>query len=399
VTGRLDVHPNRREELGARRASLRAKARRRRRRIAVLVLATGLLVATVVGGGLYVIGSIFGTPDFDGPGEGSVIVQVRDGASTTQIGGTLARSGVVASVKAFTEAAAEEERIRSVQPGYYQMRTRMSGETAVALLLDPVARVGRLEIRGGVQLDDTRAADGSVAPGVLTLISRATCATLDGRQRCVPVEELRAAMAGTDPADLGVPAWALAGVRAADPVRRLEGLLVPGLYDVAPGMPAVDVLRSLLDVSAARLEASGLVAGAQAVGMEPYQVLIVASLVEKEGITADMPRVARVIYNRLAAGQRLELDSTVNYPLDLQALRTTPEDRARVGPYNSYAVTGLPPTPIAAPGRDAIAAAIAPADGPWLFFVRCQPDGTSCFGESLAEHQANVAAAIENGAF
>ncbi|MGH3569726.1 MAG: endolytic transglycosylase MltG [Pseudonocardia sp.] len=380
---------NRRVELAAQRAAMR--------RHRVLVLAIALLLIATVFAVLYVAG-LLSTPDFDGPGDGAVVVEVRDGATTTQIGGVLARSGVVAGAEAFTEAALSENRIRSVQPGYYQMRLRMSGGSAVALLLDPAARVGRLEIRGGVQLDDTRAPDGTVAPGVLTLVSRATCAAVDGQQRCVSVEDLRATMADTDPTELGVPEWAVADVRAADPARRLEGLFLPGLYDVQPGTSAAEVLSRVVEASAARLEASGLVAGAQAVGLEPYQVLIISSLVEKEGITPDMPNVARVIYNRLADEQRLELDSTVNYPLDIQSLRTTREARARVGPYNSYAVTGLPPTPIAAPGRDAVAAAIAPADGPWLFFVRCQPDGTSCFGETLEEHQVNVETAIRNGA-
>jgi UPF0755 protein len=121
--------------------------------------------------------------------------------------------------------------------------------------------------------------------------------------------------------------------------------------------------------------------------------------VEKEGITPDMPRVARVIYNRLDVGQRLELDSTVNYPLDLQALATTDADRQTPGPYNTYRTTELPPTPIAAVGADAIAAAREPADGPWLYFVRCQADGTSCFAATFAEHQANIATARANGAF
>jgi UPF0755 protein len=128
-------------------------------------------------------------------------------------------------------------------------------------------------------------------------------------------------------------------------------------------------------------------------------VLVISSLVEKEAITPDMAKVARVIYNRLGAGRRLELDSMVNYPLDLQALRTTEADRAQPGPYNSYVVAGLPPTPISAPGKEAIAAALAPAPGPWLYFVRCQTDGTSCFAETFAEHDANVALARTNGAF
>ncbi|GAA3235102.1 hypothetical protein GCM10017691_32250 [Pseudonocardia petroleophila] len=371
----------------------------RARRSGVLLLAVAVLLVAVVGGAYYLFRSLTSAADFDGPGEGDVIIQVADGDSTAAIGRTLESTGVVASVGAFLDAAEQDDRILGVQPGSYQMRSRMSGAAAVGRLLDPAARVGQLEIRGGVQLDDTSAPDGTVAPGVLTLISRATCATIDGADACVSVDDLRAAMAQTDPAELGVPSWAREAVSAADPVRRLEGLLVPGLYEVEPGQDAVQVLQGLLATSTARLEAGGIVAGAEAIGSSPYEVLIISSLVEKEGITPDMPKVARVVYNRLAAGQRLELDSTVNYPLDLQALRTTAEDRGTPGPYNSYATAGLPPTPIAAPGRDAVAAALAPEPGPWFFFVRCQTDGTSCFAETFAEHTANVQLARDNGAF
>jgi UPF0755 protein len=377
---------------GARRE--RAQRSRRRKRLGVLGVAVVLLLGAIVGGGWYVFSPLFSTPDFEGTGEGSVVVQVEDGDTTRQIANELADRGVVESVEAFTEVAADEPRIRSVQPGYYQLRLRMSGASAVALLLDPAARVGQLEIRGGVQLDDTSAPDGTVAPGVLSLISKATC---DGAGKCVPVADLRATMAKTDPATIGVPSWALDDVAKAEPTRRLEGLLVPGLYDVEPGTPALAVLQGLLATSSARLEAAGLVSGAQSIGSTPYQLLVLASLVEKEGITPDMPKVARVIYNRLGAGQRLELDSTVNYPLDLQALRTSAANRDKPGPYNSYANTGLPPTPIAAAGSASIKAAMAPSAGPWVFFVRCQKDGTSCFAVTLAEHQANVAKAEKNG--
>lgn len=399
ATGPIDVYSGAQDEPPSRRGRQRARTRRRRRRGGVLLLAVLLLLGAIAGGGYYVFTSLFSTPDFDGDGTGSVIVQVKPGDSTTQIASTLTQRGVVAGIPAFNEAAAEDSRIRSVQPGYYQMRSRMSGASAVALLLDPRSRVGQVEIRGGVQLDDTRAPDGTVAPGVLSLVSKATCHTVDGTQQCVSVDALRAAMVDTDPAALGVPAWALDGVEKADPARRLEGLLMPGIYSVEPGTSAVDVLRGLLAASDTRLEASGLVSGAQSIGSTPYDVLTIASLVEKEAITPDMPRVARVIYNRLGAGQRLELDSMVNYPLDLQALRTSPEDRASPGPYNSYVVAGLPPTPIAAPGADAIKATLEPTPGPWHFFVRCEQDGTSCFAATFGEHAANVAKARANGAF
>jgi UPF0755 protein len=399
VTRRAEVFPSRREELAARRAELRQQASRRRRRLAAAVLAVLLLVGGVVGGGYLLYQEFFGVADYEGDGGATVVVQVADGATGAQIGGALQRADVVKSVEAFTRAAASEPRIRAVQPGYYLMRNQMSGDAAVTRLLDPATRVGQLEIRGGVQLDDTSNPDGSTVPGVLSLISNATCAELGGQRQCVSVDNLRSTMSDTDLTELGVPSWARDDVAKAEPKRRLEGLLVPGVYDVKPGAPALDVLQGLLSASVTRLESDGLVSGAREIGYTPYKVLIVSSLVEKEGITADMPKVARVLYNRLGAGQRLQLDSTVNYPLDLQALRTNANDRAKPGPYNSYAVAGLPPTPIAAPGKAAIEAALAPADGPWQYFVRCQPDGASCFAETLEEHNQNVAEAVANGAF
>jgi UPF0755 protein len=378
---------------------MKGRARRRRRRLLAAAIAVLVLAAGVVGGGYLLYREFDGPPDYTGDGGANVVVQVEQGATGAQIGSALQRADVVKSVEAFTAAAADQPRVRSVQPGYYLMRRQMSGEAAATRLTAPDSRVGQLEIRGGIQLDDTSNPDGSVVPGVLSLISQATCADLDGQRRCVSTDELRKAMSTADLADLGVPTWAREDVAKAEPRRRLEGLLVPGRYDVEPGTPALDVLRGLLTTSVTRLESDGLLSGARAIGYAPYKVLIVSSLVEKEGITPDMPKVARVLYNRLGAGQRLQLDSTVNYPLDLQALRTNAGDRTKPGPYNSYAVAGLPPTPIAAAGKDAIEAALAPADGPWQYFVRCRTDGSSCFAETLEQHNANVAEAVQNGAF
>ncbi len=382
----------------ARRAQERHDQRRGRRwrRRSIAVLAAVVLVGVIAGGGWYVYRSFFTTPDYPGPGDGDVVVQVRDGDTTRAIGEELTARGVTASADAFTVAAAGSERIRSVQPGYYRLRLHMSGAGAVALLLDPTSRLGVVDIRGGVQLDDTRSPDGAVTPGVLSQIAKATCGATP---TCASADDLRAVMAGTDPAALGVPSWAQAAVAKAPPTRRFEGLLVPGRYDVQPGASAGDLWRALLTESARRFDAAGLVTGAEKAGKKPYDVLVIASLVEKESIISDMPKVARVIDNRLEAGQRLELDTTINYPLDVPSLYTSPENRAKPGPYNTYLNQGLPVTPIADAGSQALAAALNPAPGPWMFFVPCQKDGTSCFAVTFAEHQANVAKAHANGVF
>jgi UPF0755 protein len=329
-----------------------------------------------------------------------VIVQINQGDPISAIGSELAREGVVESAKAFTAAAAEDDaRARSLQPGYYRLRLAMSGSKAVALLLDPSSRVGQLEIKGGMQLDDTRLPNGTATPGVLSLISKATCVELNGTSTCITPEQLRDTMASTPPEQLGVPGWAVGEVAKAEPKRRLEGLFAPGRYDVRPGSTPEEVLRTLVTKSAARYESLGLLPVADKSKYSAYQLLVIASMVEKEGLTPDFNKIATVIYNRLRDRVKLGLDSTVNYPLDLQEVRTSTQDRQRAGPYNSYLNYGLTPTPIGAPGDRAIQAALRPDPGPWLFFVRCHKDGTSCFATSLAEHERNVQEALASGAF
>jgi UPF0755 protein len=329
-----------------------------------------------------------------------VVVEVSDGSSTREIGEELATADVVASARAFGDAAEENPDGRGIQPGFYELRRQMSAAGAVTALLDPATRVGRLEIRSGTQLDDTAGPGNATVPGVLSMISRATC-TVDeaGAERCASVAELRAAMADTDPAELGVPSWALAGVRRAEPGRRLEGLLAPGTYDLAPGTGAREALAQVVRASVPRLEAGGLVAQADAQGVSPYDGLVVASLAEREGVPADFGKVARVIYNRLAVPMRLQFDSTVNYPLDRQTLLTSPFDRARPGPYNTYLNLGLTPTPIGAVGPDALRAALGPTPGPWVYFVKCQTDGVSCFAVTPVEHDANRRLAQQRGVY
>jgi len=378
------------------------QGRRPRRRRWLWPAVAGVLVLALVGGVFFArdLWPILFPPDYDGPGTGRVVVEVADGSSTRAIGEELVAADVVASARAFGDAAEENPNGRGIQPGFYELRRQMSSAGAVSALLDPASRVGRLDIRSGTQLDDTAGVGTEVVPGVLSQIARATC-TVDeaGAERCATVDELRKAMADTDPADLGVPTWAQEGARRAEPNRRLEGLLAPGPYDIAPGTSARDALATVVTASAPRLEAGGLVREAQAAGLQPYDALIVASLAEREGVGADFGKVTRVIMNRLAIPMRLQFDSTVNYPLDRQTLLTSPYDRARPGPYNTYLNLGLTPTPIGAVSPEALRAALDPEPGPWVYFVKCQNDGISCFAVTPAEHDANRRLAQERGVY
>ncbi|MGQ0717271.1 MAG: endolytic transglycosylase MltG [Pseudonocardiales bacterium] len=382
-----------------RRERRQALERRRRRIVLGTVVA---VLALAVGGvffGMRQLEALRKTPDFAGAGGAAAVVQVEGGQSLSAIGAALVRRNVVASVRAFTLAAEADPRARGVQPGYYQLREQMSGSAAVARLQEPAARVGQLEIRGGAQLDDVRLPDGKTVPGLLTEISRASCAVNGGTSTCVSAEELRTAMSQTDLAQLEVPSWAADPMSRVEPQRRLEGLLVPGNYDVRPGSSAVELLRQVTGASAARLLAAGFPASAAGAGNSAYEILVIASVIEREAITPDFGRVSRVIYNRLAAGMPLQMDSTINYPLDLQQVRTSDADRARPGPYNTYLNGGLPVSPIGSPSAAAISAALNPEPGDWRYFVKCQRDGTSCFSVTIEEHGTAVRDAAGRGVF
>jgi UPF0755 protein len=397
VDGVQRARPQRRAD--SRRERRRAWERRRRRIVLGAVLAVLLLALGGVAVGVRKLQAWWAVPDFTGASGAQTVVQVELGQSLTAIGATLVRYNVVASVRAFTLAAEADPRARAVQPGYYQLRERMSGSAAVTKLQEPSARVGHLEIRGGEQLEDVQLPDGKTVPGLLTAISRASCAMIGRVSTCVSPGDLRTAMSQADLRQLVVPRWALDPVSRVEPRRRLEGLLVPGNYEVRPGSSAVDLLRQVISTSVARLLAGGFPVSAAGTGHSAYEVLVIASVIEREAITRDFRRVSRVIDNRLAAGMPLQMDSTINYPLDRQEARTSDADRARPGAYNTYLNIGLPVSPIGSPSAAAIGAALNPEPGAWRYFVKCQKDGASCFSVTREEHDAAARDAAARGVF
>ena len=182
-----------------------------------------------------------------------------------------------------------------------------------------------------------------------------------------------------------------------DDHRRIEGLIGPGTWNVNPSASPQEILESLISASSEHYVRSGLLDTATAMNMSPYNVLVVASLVQREAKPQDFAKVARVIYNRLAEHRKLEFDSTVNYPLDRREVATTDGDRGNSTPWNTYANDGLPATPICSPGTDALNAAEHPEDGDWLYFVTIDPQGTTLFTRDYQQHLANIELAKRNG--
>jgi UPF0755 protein len=341
---------------------------RRRRRVALLVVI--LLVTGVVYGGQLLVRSVFGVADYSGSGKGSVVVQIESGDSAKDIGATLVSDGVVKSVKAFTRAAKADSRSRGLQPGYYQLRLRMSGRSALLLLLDPASRVrGRVTLPEGIPLS--------------TVVARLVKYTELSRADVVAALQ--------NPAVLGLPSWA---------DNRPEGFLFPATYDVDPGTGAVDALQLMTEKFGEISAGLDLEARARRLGLSAYDVVIVASIVEAETpLDADRAKVARVVLNRLAKGMPLQLDSTVNYVRAEKRARLSLKDIEVESPYNTYQHTGLPPTPIDSPGEKALEAALSPAAGDWIYFITIDKAGHSLFTSDYQEFLRAKAKAQRDGVY
>jgi len=339
------------------------------RRGGVIALAVVLvLAAAIVFGGKVLLGKAFTTPDYRGEGTGTVDVQVKPGDTSRDIAVTLTRLGVVKSERAFNKAASADPASRSIRPGYYRLHKQMSAASALALLLEPSSRLNtRVTIPEG-------------------LSAREVFAALAKKTR-VPVQQFVAA--ARNPQALGAPAG----------VRSVEGLLFPATYDFDPGTPAADMLKEMVSTFNARVDLPTLTAAGHAKGLNWYQVLTVASLLEEEAITDDFGKVATVIENRLAAGQRLGMDSTINYALGRSRIRVSEQETFIASPYNTYRRAGLTPTPISNPGLNAIKAATRPTPGPWLYFVKINKDGHSYFTADYNDFLAHKQQAQANGIY
>jgi UPF0755 protein len=179
----------------------------------------------------------------------------------------------------------------------------------------------------------------------------------------------------------------------------LEGLIGAGTYIVNPG----ETDRQLLTAMVARFDTEAQHAGltaaaAAALGQSAYEIATVASVVEKEGyIVKNMGKVSRVIYNRLANDQALQMDSTVLYSLGQDGGPVTPADLQLNTPYNTYLHKGLPPTPICTPSQTALDAALNPTPGSWRYFTLVSKDGTMAFVDTYAEQLANERLAQSRG--
>jgi UPF0755 protein len=316
-----------------------------------------LVAVAVVVGGFYVVvnkgidavrDQFQSAADFDGPGRGKVTFEVRSGDSAATIGRRLKSGGVVASVDAFVEAANGSPDWSRLQPGFFQLRKQMAAADAVEVLVNP----------DNIVKDTITVPEGLRVVEIVDLLASKTKFSKADFTKVLD-----------DPAKLGLPTYA-----DGNP----EGYLFPATYDFAPNATPTTMLAEMVARWKQAASDADLESAAADLGYTPGELMTVASLVQAEGRGSDMPKIARVIYNRVEnpgnglTNGLLQVDASVNYALGrstIAALTQDQIDSVADSPYNTYTQQGLPPTPIEAPGDDAIAAAAHPADGDWLFYV------------------------------
>lgn len=176
--------------------------------------------------------------------------------------------------------------------------------------------------------------------------------------------------------------------------RGAEGFLFPDTYElVKKGIDAKTIARTMLEEFDTQARDLDLVAGAKSLGLTPYELVIVASMIEREAqVDSERALIAGVIYNRLNSGQALGIDATLLYDDPTPDGKLSTSDLASTTPYNTRVHAGLPPTPIASPGRKSLIAALHPETTDFLYYVLCPPDGQGVhrFAVTYAEHLANV---------
>ncbi len=317
----------------------------------------------------------------DPPGEptGEIVLTLPPGSSTSSISDLLAEHGVVPSSRAYEWYV----RLRggpAFQAGEYTFASNSSVWETMAVLEAGPSRVAQaaqqpLTIPEGLTVAEMAEMFDEVAD--LSFSGRDFLEAVAAR----PVLSLVAPTPRILPDGVFQPA---------------EGQFFADTYFFDSQTSAEQLVALMVDRLDEVLEELEYQDAPRRVGLTPYEALIVASLVEREAQTPqDRAKVARVVYNRLARGWSLGLDVTVIYATGEQEL--TAETLAVNSPYNTRVLVGLPPTPIAAPGRTSLEAALNPADGPWMYFVVTSLDGELSFSETDEEFQRDKAVCQELG--
>jgi UPF0755 protein len=331
----------------------------RGRRVLIVVLAVVVVLAVAAAAvGLWVQRQL----DPPGPAGEPQTITVPEGSTSDDIGKLLADEGVISSELVW---------------GWY------------------------LRINGGgpFQAGDYELGDNSAIADVIDILEEGP-APIEERSFTIPegltVPEILARLA--DPDGLGFDLATMQQLLDSGQIRwqgqppdqpSSEGILFPETYRIEAEADEKAVLLLLVAQLDKVMTELDVASAQERFNLTPYEVLVVASLIEEETkVDEERPQVARVIYNRLSQGIPLGIDATSRYEAELAGRDREDIDFESDSPYNTRRIAGLPPTPIAAPGRASIQAALNPADGPWIYYVLEDADGHHFFTDSDSEFLA-----------
>ena len=338
-----------------------------------------------------------------GPLAGPICLEVERGASLSAVSRNLEERGAITDARIFRMGAEYSDRADDLKFGSYMVPTAASmSQVLEAITASGKSTCGRdLNFRIGITAADVILSELDLASNSYTEVAR-----FDAGVDPLPPEYLQVS---DDPALVfritvaeGVTSWQIVdALKKADFLQGSletvppEGSLAPGGYEVERGTERGALIAEMTEKQAALL-AEAWAGRAEGLPYDtPEEAMIMASIIEKEtAVAEERGQVASVFINRLQQGMRLQTDPTVIYGITKgegalgRGLRQS--ELRRETPYNTYVIDGLPPTPIANPGADAIKAAMNPESTDYLFFVA---DGTGghAFAETLDEHNDNVA--------
>ncbi|CAH0142557.1 endolytic transglycosylase MltG [Microbacterium foliorum] len=292
-----------------------------------------------------------------GQATGEVLVTIKEGDTGAPVSTALHEAGVTRTDEVFYDYLVKENVAVTFYPGIYRLQEKMTAAAALEAIQNPDNKLEHsASIGEGATIE-------SSLPGMAESLG-------------MPIEDLQAAV-DADPASYGVNAPSL------------EGWLFPAVYTFDPDVTATQVIQRMVDRTNESLNAAGVPAE------DAERILTIASIIQREGRTADFAKVSRVIQNRLDIDMKLQMDSTAQYgygSLHEGVVSSSAEALEDPNDWNTYVHTGLPVTPIASPSDAAIKAAMNPEDGPWLYFVTINlATGETQFSETYEEHLQGVA--------
>lgn len=267
-----------------------------------------------------------------------VQVVIESGETGYEIAQKLSGAGVIKAAKVFYKIALNDSRSKSIAAGIHELDRGISSAAALDQLLDSKRIIGIFGFSEGLRKRE-----------ILDLLEKSELVKGKFSGKIAPSTIYR--------------------------TKEIEGFLFPAQYSFLPGTTFDQAVAQMVDRFYLAANKSELDKGK--LGFTPYQLLIIASMVQSEGDPIDFPKISRVIYNRLEIGMPLQINATIDYALNLRGNIRLPYQRLEIdSKFNTYKYRGLPPTPISNPGQEAMVATVNPVEGDWLYYVTVKPGDT-----------------------